>query len=84
MGIWHYINKRDRGKYILIEGGDGSGKGTQISEIFRNIVLEKKDEILSPQAELFTYLDARSQVTLHVVKPALEIIEKEVQKYKNQ
>jgi len=87
----------NRGKYILIEGGDGSGKGTQIqllsqylkeknipfiqtrepggteiSEILRDIVLTKRKEELTPQAELFSYLAARSQVIFHVVKPNLE------------
>lgn len=86
-----------KGKYILIEGGDGSGKstqknllikylkeknievietrepgGTEISEIFRDIVLTPRKEDLTKQAELFSYLAARSQVTYHIIKPSLE------------
>src|SRR3989344_5667726 len=86
-----------KGKYILVEGGDGSGKstqiklledylgkkkipfvrtrepgGTEICDIYRDIVLTRRKEELSHQAELFTYLAARSQVIFHVVKPALE------------
>ena len=86
----------DKGKYILIEGGEGGGKstqleflktylekkginpivtkepgGTEVSELIRGILLTKREEELTSQAELFLYLAARSQLMSKVVVPAL-------------
>ena len=88
----------NRGKYIIIEGGEGSGKtseqlprlaeylernhisfvkthepgGTEICDIYRDIVLGIREEELCSQAELLTYLAARAQLIAQVINPALK------------
>ena len=89
--------KMSKGKYIIIEGGDGSGKGrqiellgeylntkeipfirtiepgaTEIGEIYRGIIKTERGEILTPQAELFTFLADRAQNIFHNVIPNLD------------
>jgi len=45
--------------------------GTVIGENIRSILLDKSFSDMSPQAELFLYLAARSQITSTVIIPAL-------------
>lgn len=46
--------------------------GTQIGEQVRSLLLEKRDEAISPHAELCLFLASRAQHVFQIVKPALD------------
>jgi dTMP kinase len=82
-----------RGRFVVFEGGEGSGKSTASLAVVRRLeanglpVLHTREpggtpagelvrtllhEPLTPWAELFAFLVARSQLVATVIRPALE------------
>lgn len=89
--------KADRGYFITFEGGDGSGKstqidilrdrlekrgydviltrepgGTRISEMIRDIILDKNNDEMDYMTEAMLYAAARAQLVKQVIEPALK------------
>ena len=83
-------------RFISFEGGDGSGKstqlellagylskqgivclstrepgGTNLGKMLRKVLLELRDEPISPETELFLYLADRAQHVQKVIEPAM-------------
>ncbi len=62
-----YLKKKGFQVVYLREPG-----GTKISEKIRKILLDAKNDSLSPAAEMLLYMAARAQVVSAVIKPALQ------------
>ena len=85
-----------RGRFIVVEGIDGSGKttlaaklarelkrrgrrvirtrepgGTRLGEKIRGVLLDARNEAMTPQTELFLYMASRAQLVDQVIRPAL-------------
>ncbi len=83
-------------RFVSFEGGDGSGKstqlellagylsrqgisclstrepgGTNLGKMLRKVLLELRDEPISPETELFLYLADRAQHVREVIEPAM-------------
>jgi len=92
--ICYTVNMK-KGKFIVIEGGEGSGKGTQldllkkelsgmdilytrepggtrISELIRDILLNKENTEIVQQTELLLFYASRAQLVKELIAPALE------------
>jgi dTMP kinase len=92
-----HLREPTRGLLVTFEGGEGSGKSTQIErladflrgeghevvkarepgstqvgEAVREILLQTAPEHLAAESELALFLAARAQLTVEVVRPALE------------
>jgi dTMP kinase len=91
------MSQQAEGQFIVVEGGEGSGKttnlsficdylkqrhisfiqtrepgGTPLAEEIRELLLQKRDEVVASDAELLLMFAARAQHLERVIKPALQ------------
>jgi len=64
--LYLYLKKKNYPVVYLREPG-----GVKISEKIRDILLDAKNESMSPECEMLLYMAARAQVVSAIVKPAL-------------
>lgn len=65
--LYDFLRRKGYQAVYLREPG-----GTKISEKIRQILLDAKNDSMSPETELLLYMAARSQVVNDVIKPALK------------
>ena len=67
MLLYRYLKGRGFKVVYLREPG-----GTKVSEKLRKILLDPKNDSLTPMAEMLFYMAARAQVVSEIIKPALK------------
>lgn len=65
--LYYYLRRRGFKAVYLREPG-----GTKVSEKIRKMLLDHKNDSMTPEAEMLLYMAARAQVVDEVILPALE------------
>jgi len=65
--LYRYLKRRGFKVVYLREPG-----GTKVSEKIRKILLDHKNDSMTPTAEMLLYMAARAQVVNEIIKPALK------------
>jgi dTMP kinase len=64
--LYHYLESRGLKVVYLREPG-----GTKVSEKIRKILLDARNDRMSPACEMLLYMASRAQVVQEIIKPAL-------------